>query len=216
MQRIVILGAGGHGQVVADTLLRARDAGEPINPIGYLDDNASLRGAVFLGLPVLGDTSDLDRLAHDAVILAIGSNRTRKRLFEQLQSQGERFAIARHPSAVIAPDSQIAGAVMISARVVINTGSRVGANTILNTSCVVGHHNRIAEHVHISSGALLGGEVSVGEGALIGIGAIVMPRCTVGAWSVVGAGACVTRDVPAGITVVGVPARNPAMQGERP
>ena len=207
MMKVVIIGAGGHAQVVADILLRACDARALIQPVGYLDDNAATHGHVLLGLPVLGPLVELDRVLHDAVIVSIGDNRTRQRLHIRLQARGENFVIAQHPTAIIAPDVEIGAGTMICAGAIANTGSVIGVNTILNTGCTVDHHSRIGDHVHIAPGVHIGGEVVVGEGALVGLGSIVMPRCSVGPWSVVGAAACVTKSVPAGVTVVGIPAK---------
>ena len=78
--RIVILGAGGHGQVVADILFRMQDAGADIEPVGYLDDNTSLIGSKFLTVPVLGKTEALINIPHDAIVIAIGSSQIRQRL----------------------------------------------------------------------------------------------------------------------------------------
>lgn len=152
MHNVLILGAGGHAQVVADALLRARDAGQPVNPIGYLDDNIALYRHAFLGLPVLGDIEALNRIPHDAVIIAIGDNQIRKRLADALSAAGETFAIACHPAAIIAPDVLIEPGAMICAGVVVNTGSAVGAHVILNTGCTIDHHNRIDDYVHIAPG----------------------------------------------------------------
>jgi sugar O-acyltransferase (sialic acid O-acetyltransferase NeuD family) len=205
--RVLILGAGGHGQVVADILLRMQDAGPGVVPVGYLDDNPALAGEQLLGLPVLGTVADLGDIPHDALVVAIGDNRIRQRLFESLRAQGERFVIARHPSAVIAPDVPVGPGSMICAGVVVCPGSKVGADVLLNTSCTVDHHNQVGDHVHITPGVHLGGEVTVGEGAFLGIGTSVIPRRTIGPWASVGAGSVVTRDVPAGATAVGMPAR---------
>jgi sugar O-acyltransferase (sialic acid O-acetyltransferase NeuD family) len=205
--RVLILGAGGHAQVVADILQRMQEVDTETTPIGYIDDDPTLADKRFLGLPVLGTIADLPTIPHDAVVVAIGDNATRQRLFEKLQNQGEWFTIARHPSAVIAPDVQIGPGSMICAGAVVNPGSVIGANVILNTGCTVDHHNHIGNHTHIAPGAHLGGEVAIGEGTLVGIGAIVTLLRTIGAWSVIGAGSVITRDIPARVTAVGSPAR---------
>lgn len=205
--RVLILGAGGHAQIVADILLRSHDAGSRAVPIGYLDDDPQLLDKTFLGLPVLGPLSHLAAVEQDAVIVAIGDNTIRRQLFEQLRQQGECFATAIHPRAILAPNAQVGPGTMICAGVVVNTGSVIGANVILNTGCTVDHHNRIGDHAHIAPGVHLGGEVTIGEGTLIGIGATVMPCCRIGAWSVVGAAALVHHDLPAYVTAVGVPAQ---------
>ena len=206
-QRVLIVGAGGHGQVVADILLRMQEGGHPIEPVGFLDDDPQLWGKRFLGIPVLGGMADLPAIPHDAIIIGIGDNETRRRVFLQWKAVGERFIVARHPDAVVAPDVIIGAGAMICAGVVVNTGAWIGENVILNTGCTVDHHNRIRDHVHIAPGVHLAGNVEVGEGTLVGIGAVMIPQRKVGAWSVIGAGAVVTEDIPARTVAVGVPAR---------
>jgi sugar O-acyltransferase (sialic acid O-acetyltransferase NeuD family) len=205
--KVLIVGAGGHGQVVADILLCAHRAGGIAVPVGYLDDAPGLQGQTRLGLPVLGSLEQIGEIPHDDVILAIGDNCARKSLYEHLEGRGERFATAIHPRSVIASDVQIGPGSMVCAGVVVNPGSVVGANVILNTGCTVDHHNRIGDHVHIAPGAHLGGDVGIGEGTLVGIGATVMPQRRVGDWSVVGAGALVHVDLPDRVVAVGTPAR---------
>jgi sugar O-acyltransferase (sialic acid O-acetyltransferase NeuD family) len=205
--RVVIIGAGGHGQVTAEILLRMQEQDGSVQPLGYLDDDPKLAGQGFLGLPVLGAMADWSEIEHDAAIVAIGDNAVRRRRFQELESQGEHWAIACHPRAVVGLGVRIGRGSVICAGAVINAGSVIGANVILNTGCTVDHHNRIGDHVHVAPGAHLGGEVTIGEGTLVGIGAIVMPGRSVGDWSIVGAGALVHRHLPSHITAIGVPAR---------
>lgn len=205
--KIIILGAGGHAQVVADILLRMREAGRDVEPVGYLDDNPSLHGKDFLGIRVLGASDMLPAINHDAVVVALGDNTLRKKVFTKLEALGEDFVTAVHPCAVVSPGVSLGRGCMICAGVVVNTGTRIGDNTILNTNASVDHHNDIGDHAHIAPGVTLGGEVIVGDGVLIGIGATVMPRITVKAKSVAGAGAVVCGDIPAGVLVTGVPAK---------
>lgn len=205
--RVLILGAGGHAWVVADILFRMHEAGHDVVPVGYLDDNIQLADQSFLGLPVMGVISSLHDQAHDAVVIAIGHNQTRQRLFSALQALGEQFVVARHPRSVIAPDVHIGTGSAICAGAIVNPGSVVGANVILNTGCTVDHHNIIGDHVHVAPGVHLGGEVAIGEGTLVGIGSTVIPQHTIGVWSVVGAGSLVSKNIPEWSTAVGVPAR---------
>ena len=207
MLRVLIIGAGGHAQVVADILFQAQKHGAEVDVVGYLDDNPALHGRELLGRPVWGGIDMLDRVPHDGVIVAIGDNATRARLFAWLKQREERLINAIHPAATIAPHVQLGEGVMIAAGVVVNTGTIIGHNVILNTGCTVDHHNRIEDHVHIAPGAHLGGDVSIGEGTLVGLGALVLPQRQIGAWTVVGAGAVVTRSLPSRVVAVGVPAR---------
>jgi sugar O-acyltransferase (sialic acid O-acetyltransferase NeuD family) len=205
--KIIIIGAGGHGQVVADILLRMKEHNAAIDPIGYLDDDIGLRERCFLNVPVLGSVDQLSAVPHDSVIVALGDNQIREMLFSELLSRGEHMLIARHPMAVIAPDVHIGAGTMICAGVVVNPAANIGCNVILNTGSTIDHHNDIGDHVHIAPGAHLGGEVRIGAGSLVGIGSTVMPGRYVGAHCIVGAGALVQRDLPDGSTAIGVPAR---------
>lgn len=207
IQRVLILGAGGHGAVVAD-ILQQRHAQHPEwEPIGFLDDDPARHRAPVLGLPVLGKISDLSGIAHDAVILAIGNNTIRQTLYVALLAQGEQFAVACHPRAIVAPDVTLGPGTVVAAGVVVNPGTRIGENVILNTGCTVDHHNHVHEHVHIAPGAHLGGDVVIETGALVGMGALILPGRRVGTWAQVGAGAVVTKDLPPGAVAMGVPAK---------
>lgn len=207
MIRVLIFGAGGHAQVAADALLRAREAGERAEPVGYLDDNPELIGRTALGLPVLGSTSELDSVPHDGVFVAIGNNRVRAMLFTHLSDAGERLVNIIHPRAVLSPSVVLGRGILICAGAVVNTATDLGNNSIVNTGATIDHHCIIGAHCHIAPGAHLGGGVQVGDGTLLGIGAVVVPGRRVGRWSTIGAGAAVTRDIPDDVTAVGIPAR---------
>jgi acetyltransferase EpsM len=191
-QRIVIVGAGSQGTIVADILERA---GTPA--IGFVDDTP--------GKNVLGTIDDLRAIEHDAIIVAIGDNRLRRGLVEKLA--GERLATAIHPFTSIAASARIGEGSMISAGVIVQPRAVVGRGVILNTKASVDHDSVAGDFAHISLGATIGASVRIGEGALIAAGATVATGITVGARSVIGAGAVVVRDVPDDVTAFGVPAR---------
>jgi acetyltransferase EpsM len=205
--RIVIIGAGGHGLVVADILraARAADASPTFDIVGALDDNPALTGTRILDIPVLGTTQLLSRTAHDGFVVAIGDNAIRERMAIELGA--ERLFAARHPHASVGAAVEIGPGSMISAGVVIAPAVRIGTGVILNTRCSIDHECLIGSFAHIAPGATLGGNVTVGVRALIGLGASVMPGRRVGANTIIGAGAVVADDIPDGVVAVGVPAR---------
>lgn len=201
--KVLIIGSSGHARVVADILL----LDERILPLGYVSGDALPGDGTLLGLRVLGNDDAVADIEHDGVVIALGDNRLRKRLFDRFDGEGETLVSAIHPSAVIAPDAVIEPGCMVCAGAVVNTGCRIRTNTILNTGCTVDHDCTVGPHAHVAPGVNLAGNVRVGEGAFMGIGSCAVQGTTVGEWSTVGAGSAVIRDVEPRTTVAGTPAR---------
>jgi sugar O-acyltransferase (sialic acid O-acetyltransferase NeuD family) len=207
LPRVLILGAGGHGQVVADILLALAQTRARPTIVGFLDDNPALWGREFFGIPVLGALRDLPTYQHDAVLVAVGDNTSRMRIGRVLAAHGKCLFTAVHPTAVLGAGATIGEGTVICAGVVVNTGATIGAGVIVNTGAIIEHHCSIGHFSHVAPGAKLGGEVTIGEACLIGIGATVLPSVRVGDAATIGAGATVIENVEDGSTVVGTPAR---------
>jgi Serine acetyltransferase len=203
MGSVLILGAGGHGKVIADILFATGK-----NVLGFLDDNPTIHGARVLGLPVMGYIEDYNRYQPDGLIMGIGNNHTRQMVIERLSLvASDGWITAVHPRAVISPSVQISSGSVIMAGAIINADTCIGHHAIINTGATVDHDCLIGDYVHIGPGVNLAGGVKVGDRTLIGIGAVVAPYHTIGSDVVVGAGAVVVNDIPPGLTVVGVPAK---------
>lgn len=207
-EKVIIIGAGGHGRVVADILLQAR---KEATILGFLDDNPTEWNKQITGLPVLGGISRVTELCSKystlSAVVAVGDNNTRKRIVAGLQGKQLNFINAVHPKAVIGKDIIMGVGVMMMAGSVINTGATIGSHSIINTSSTVDHDCKIGDFAHISPGANLGGAVEIGEAAHVGIGVAVLPGKHIGSGAVIGAGAVVVEDIPENVVAAGVPAR---------
>lgn len=200
MKQVVLIGAGGHAKVVVST---CRAAGYEVTAL--YDDNPAAWGTGLWGIPVVGG---LDRLAnghpHPAVI-AIGNNNARRAIAERL-SHLQWLSIV-HPEAYVDPTATLGHGTVVFAGAVIQPDAVIGDHVIVNTAASIDHDCQVGDFAHLAPGVHLAGTVRIGEGAFLGIGAVVIPGRSVGRWTTVGAGAAVVRDLPDGVTAVGVPAR---------
>ncbi|MDQ2828753.1 MAG: acetyltransferase [Chloroflexota bacterium] len=200
---VLILGAGGHGKVVADILLCQ---GVPV--LGFLDDDPMLEGHARLGLPIVGRIDAYPCYEPSGLVLGIGDTAQRRWVVRRCGAEAQPlWRNAIHPRAIVAASARLGQGVTISAGAVVNPDASLDDHTIVNTGATVDHDCVVAAYGHIAPGASLAGGVRIGEGVLIGVGANICPNCSIGDWAVVGAGATVVRDIPAGVTAVGVPAR---------
>ncbi len=208
-ERIVILGAGGHAREVLEILRTCQAQGEPIEPIGFIDENPQNHGRTIDGLPVLGDFGWFYGVdIHDiAVICALGNPKVARKLVHKAKSLGVRFTNAISPRAWISPRALVGRGVIIFPNVIVNTGASIGDFVTLNVAVTVSHDTVVGDFCNINPGAHLAGNVQVQEGCYIGMGAHVIQGITIGEWSVIGAGAVVIRDIPPHVTAVGVPAK---------
>ena len=196
---VLVIGAGGHAKVVIATL---RAAGAAV--AGVLDDDAAKHGHTVLDVPVLGSVERAAVGDHE-VVIAVGHNAVRKRIADVLPEA--RWATVVHPSAVVHASVQLGAGTVVFAGAVVQPDTRVGAHTIINTGASADHDNVLGDYVHLAPGTRLAGDVTLEEGVFMGIASAVLPGVRIGAWTTVGAGGVVTRDLPAGVTAVGVPAR---------
>ena len=208
MTALIILGAGGHARVIAETAL----ASGGFSKIAFLDDRPNLHvdKSTVLGWPVLGP---LNR-ALDPVILqsfptalvGIGHAPTRLYWLEQLSRSGYQLHPLIHPTAWVSPSASLGYGTVVLAQSVVQANASIDNGVILNTGCSVDHDVHLADGVHICPGARLAGGVHVGTCSWVGIGACVIQQVRIGTDVTVGAGAAVVQDLPDGITALGVPA----------
>ncbi len=198
----IIVGAGGHGRVLADALqLEGRAVA------GFVDPGWELKSD---GLPILGDDDVLEAWPDSGLVNGIGGpagSDLRRRVQTRLEAAGRRFYGVRHPSAIVAVTARIDPTVQLLARAVVQPGATLEAGVVINTGAIVEHDCVVGAFTHCAPGSILCGGVTVGDGCHIGAGAVIREGVRLGDGIVVGAGAVVVRDcLDAGVQLLGVPA----------
>lgn len=202
--RLYILGAGGHGHVVADA---AAAVGEWAQ-ISMLDKSEAVVREATLWQAKHVESTVRPYIRESAqFVIAIGNNATRLRLQSEIRESGGSIATIVHPHASVSPSASLNEGTVVLAGAVVNARAKIGRAGIINVGASVDHDCVLADGVHVSPGAHLAGGVTVGSTSWIGIGAVVRDGIRIGSDAVVGAGAAVVTHMPDSVTVVGVPAK---------
>ncbi len=197
MHNVIVIGAGGHGKVVADIIRKNGDF-----VVGFLDDG-KLCGTDFYGSKIMGNISSAENYADAEFVIAIGNNKVRNRI----SGMNIKFYTAIHPAAVIAEGAEIGEGSVVTAGAIINSDAKIGRHAIINTCSVVEHDCVVGDFAHVSPGSVLCGTAKIGKETWIGASAVVKNNISVCDNAVVGAGAVVVKDITEKGVYAGVPAK---------
>ncbi|MFQ5456525.1 MAG: acetyltransferase [Nitrospirota bacterium] len=208
MERVIVLGGGGHARVLIDLFRMCGD----YEIAGILDPQFR-KGTKIMSLPVLGGDellkSSFDKGIKSACIGVgtTGDNRVRIRLCEMAKEIGYKIPFLIHPSAMVSKSVRLNDGVQVMAGAVIQVDSSIGSNSIINSGAIIEHDSIIGSNVHICPGAIINGGTVIGDNSFIGAGATIIHGIKIGRDAVIAAGAVVIHDLPDRIKVMGVPAR---------
>jgi len=205
MSGIAIIGAGGHGRVIA-SVLQAANA----TVAGFID--SGVKGE--LPFPLLGNDDDVPKLIDEGTITSFiiglgsikGGASLRTKIFDKMISHGLTPSVAIHPMAILSPGVKIGAGCAVMAGAIVNTGTSIGKNSIINTGAIIDHDGDIGEHVHIAPGATLSGHVTIGDNSLIGVGSTIRQGISIGKNVTLGAGSVAVKDIADGLIAFGNPA----------
>ncbi len=207
MKTLIIIGAGGHGRVVAD----CAEATNKYQKIVFLDDCYPQRSKN-LHWDIIGSVSSFKQYAHEQnitntyFIVALGNNQLRAQILNKLNAEKLNIASIIHPTAIISSHSYIKKGVVVFANAVINIGSTINVGTIVNTASTIDHDCNIGECVHISPGVHIAGGVTIEKNSWVGIGASIIECITLKENTQIAAGSVVIESTKENSLYAGVPA----------
>ena len=190
MNRLIIIGAGGHGKVIADNALK-----NGYTDISFVDDHTQ---GECMGFPIIGKSSEIQALndGRTDFVMGIGNNVIRKIVVEKYNVN---WVTLIHPSDQIAVNVSVGVGTVIMAGAVVNTCSTIGEHCIINTGAIVEHDNVMGDYVHISPGTVV-----VGQRTWIGTGTSVKNNIEICEDVIVGVGSVVVKDIKNKGTYFGV------------
>lgn len=208
MEKIILIGAGGHAKTIIDTLEQ-----QGRYEIAGFVDRERTELEIYHSYKVIGCDSDLKTLyqkgIHTAVVCIgfMGKSKVRNRLYCELKKIGFMLPVITDSSAVVACDAKIGEGTYIGRNAVVNADAKIGKMCIINTAAIIEHECEVGDFTHIAVGAVLCGQAAVGENTMIGANATIIQGVSVEKECIVGASSLVLKDVPCNSKVIGIPAR---------
>jgi sugar O-acyltransferase (sialic acid O-acetyltransferase NeuD family) len=206
MKKLLIVGAGGFGRELYVWASQHPDCGRAWELEGFLDDNAHALqsfGSFAQVMPLTGHVVDPAKL----YLCGLGLPPMKEKLLQPLLAAGANFPVFIHPRAVVGDRVKFGRGVVLCPGAIASADIALGDFVMLNLHTTVGHDASVGAWSTLSSHCDVTGRVQVADRVFMGSRVSIIPGQTVGSGATLGAGAVVIRDVPAGVTVVGNPAR---------
>jgi sugar O-acyltransferase (sialic acid O-acetyltransferase NeuD family) len=210
MEKIVLVGAGGHCKVIIDII----KSDSKYDIVGVTDRAyATSHDKFVLDIPIIGDDSSLEELYKNGVknaFVCVGALQNipiRDVIYNKLKDIGFNIPVLIHKYAIVSSYANIASGTCVMAGAIINPGAFIGENCIVNTGAVIEHDCTVQRNTHISPSASIAGGVSVGFSTHIGMGSTIIQGVHIGNNVVIGAGAVVIENIVDNVTAVGVPSK---------
>lgn len=209
MNRLLLIGGGGHCASVIDSILSAEVYFEKIAII----DVPEKYGETLLGINIIGNDNDLEKIYREGYEFAfitlgsIGNPERRISIYNRVKKIGFKLPNIVDKTATVSSSALMGEGIYIGKKAIVNADAHIADCAIINTACIVEHNCCIGQFVHMAPGSVVCGGATVENGAHIGANATVIQGVHIAGDSVIGAGAVILKDVPSKGIVVGNPGR---------
>lgn len=208
MEKLIIVGAGGHAKTVIDTIER-----QGVYEICGIVAPEDIGTEIYRGYRVSAHDDDLPKLFARGISAAavgigfLGRSALREKIYKQLKELGYELPVIIDDTALVAKSAVTGEGTYVGRGAIVNADAVIGKMCIINSGAIVEHECSIGDFSHVAVGAVVCGQTKVGSRTLIGANATAIQCITIGNDAIVGAGSVVVNDVPAGEQVVGVAAK---------
>jgi sugar O-acyltransferase (sialic acid O-acetyltransferase NeuD family) len=228
VKNLIIIGAGGYGREILMLALDNPACGVEWRVKGFLDNRSGildgfvtdpnqLPGAVPYSpemreryrrnFPVLGDPLTYVPQKDDIFVAGVGEPGPRREYSTPLIRKGAEFIILIHPRASVSVFATMGRGCIVGPFCAISPDAHIGEFVTINSYTGIAHDVHIGDWCEIDGHCLIAGRSKIGAGVRMHAGSIITPDVEIGDNAVIGAGSVVFGRVPAGVTVIGNPAR---------
>ena len=208
-EQIIIVGSGGFGREVLQTILDCNENSEQYEVLGFLDSKKSLKNKIIDGYPVFGGDEWFIKNKKNKIkyIIAIADNKIREKIIKKLKMFNINFATIIHPSVILPKNTKIGKGTIIQAGVIITTNVKIKNHVQINMGSTIAHDSIIEDYVTISPGSHINGDNNIKKNTFIGTGVITKENITIGENAIIGAGTVLLENVPKKSLYVGIPGK---------
>lgn len=207
MEKIVIIGGGGHAKVVISIIKKIKK----FNILGYTDIKD--KGKI-LGIKYLGDDNILDQIINKykkcSAVIGIGKINVkdkRNNIFKKLKKIGFDLPVIISPNALINEGVTIDEGTVIFDGCIINSGTRIGKLNIINTNSLIEHDCILQNNVFIGPHATICGNVKINNNSFVGANSTIIQSIKIHSNCLIGAGAVIVNNLNKPGTYVGIPGK---------
>jgi sugar O-acyltransferase (sialic acid O-acetyltransferase NeuD family) len=195
MDKILLIGAGGHARSCMDVIEKVGQ----FEIAGLIEKDEETENDN-LGYTIIGTDNDLHDLRHKYknTLISVGQIKTpaiRIKLYQLLKELDFTLPVIISSKAYVSKHAQIGEGTIIMHGAIVNANAKIGKNCIINNRSLIDHDAIIGNHCHIATGAIINGEVNVADETFIGSGVITKQCISIGSNCIIGAGVVLKSDV---------------------